>query len=229
LVLHNVTVTYPAAAPQCPAIVALDRVCLRAYEGEFALLSGPNGAGKSTLLDMLAGRIVPAAGHCTLDDGVRMPTDQIPMHLSVCTVFQAIERGIVPGLTVGDHLVFRRMSAERNRRNRSQLEREAKVFLGQHEFLVELQRRLQDPAVGLSGGWQQLLQLAGCVFARPDILLLDEPVSHLSHDMRTRAEEFLATAEPPRLTIYVAHEAPGPLIRRRASTEWRMVDGRIVT
>lgn len=152
----------------------LQDVSLTAVPGDFIAVIGPNGAGKSTLLSALAGLIVPAKGDVSLD-GIplnriaRRDLAQKRAYLPqnpVCEWPLSTERLVALGLTA--HLpalgplpaAFEGAIAE---------------ALADHD-LVD---RKDQPVTTLSGGEFSRAMLARALVARPDIVILDEPVTGL--------------------------------------------------
>ena len=224
--LEGVLVSYQTALSGHAEVTGLDRLNGTVFEGDFVWLSGPNGSGKTTLLGVLAGRVVTDSGLCVLGDGRSIKPEGLPRHFSVCTVFQNLAAGIVPGLTVADHLAMRALMLKRAT-SRTQATAAAGRFITAHPVLRELSARKQDGAHELSGGWQQVLQVAAGLFARPDVLLLDEPTSHCSPATKADLEAFIARSVSARLVVYISHERPGPEIMGRVTKSWTLRQGQL--
>jgi tungstate transport system ATP-binding protein len=146
----------------------LDVGRLEIAAGEVLCLVGPTGAGKSTLLRLLAALEAPAAGRLWLGDH-RLDGADVPLALRrrVTLVFQRplLLRGTVRGnVEYGLRL--------RGQRGRPRAAEEALDLLG-------LGPPADRPARTLSGGETQLVALARALALEPDVLLLDEPTSHL--------------------------------------------------
>jgi ABC-type sugar transport system ATPase subunit len=168
-------------------------------EGQISVVIGPSGAGKSTLLRALAGLIHPQAG-AILFDG-RDVTGTPAERRDVGVVFQSY--ALFPHLSAYDNIAF----GLRTRRHRlrggaaDRRVREAASLLGLEPLLA------RKPAE-LSGGEQQRVAVARAVAPRPDLLLLDEPLSALDARMRRAVRTELA-ALLRRLgttTLYVTHD-----------------------
>jgi iron(III) transport system ATP-binding protein len=150
---------------------ALDR-------GAIGALLGPSGSGKTTLLRVIAGLHPPASGTVRLrgGDATRLP----PEKRGLGFVFQDL--ALFPHLTVAGNIGFglaRRPRAEREARVAELLDRIGLAGLG---------RRLPHE---LSGGQQQRVALARALAPKPDLLLLDEPLSSLDADLRPRLRDEL--------------------------------------
>jgi putative spermidine/putrescine transport system ATP-binding protein len=176
---------------------AVQRVQLEVNRGEFVSLLGPSGCGKTTTLRIIAGFETPSSGTIRLD-GVDM-THRPANRRNVGMVFQSY--ALFPNMTVADNVGFglkvaRKPAAEIKRR------------VGEMLDLIKL------PAFGdryphqLSGGQQQRVALARALAIRPQVLLLDEPLSALDAKIRVALRnEIRAIQQELRITtIYVTHD-----------------------
>ncbi|MFQ5745357.1 MAG: ABC transporter ATP-binding protein [Acidobacteriota bacterium] len=161
---------------------AVDGVNLRLGPGELMVLLGPSGCGKTTTLKMINRLVRPSSGRVLLDgvDASTIPT--VELRRSIGYVFQGI--GLFPHMTVarnvgivGELLVWQR--EDRDRRVDELLEL---VGLSPDEF------RARKPAT-LSGGQQQRVGIARALFARPRVMLLDEPFGALDPLTRDRLQQ----------------------------------------
>ncbi len=158
--LREATVRYVGASLERAS--ALERVSLDLYRGSWTALLGRNGGGKSTLSKALAG-IAP------LSNGERTVEKDGSVHM----VLQQPETQIL-GETVIEELALcaaREMASEDLRVLRSRWE----------ELLLEvgLNVPLDEPVKHLSGGQKQLLNVAGCLVAGAECIVLDEATSML--------------------------------------------------
>jgi ABC-2 type transport system ATP-binding protein len=135
---------------------------------------GPNGSGKTTTIRMLCGLLTPDAGEGTcLGFDIRRDTIQIKSEVG----YMPQRFGLYEDLTIRENLEFiARLYAMPNPRESA---REAIARLG-------LEKRAQQLAGQLSGGWKQRLALAACVLHKPRLLLLDEPTAGV--DPKARRE-----------------------------------------
>jgi molybdate transport system ATP-binding protein len=153
------------------------RLCVE--RGEFATLFGKSGAGKTTLLRMLAGLTAPDEGRIRAGNEVWFDSERRinlpPQRRRIGFVFQ--DQALFPHLTVLENLAY------------------ALPRQGDTAFLDELldltrlftlRHRLPDT---LSGGQRQRVALARALARRPEVLLLDEPLSALDADMRTHLQD----------------------------------------
>jgi len=157
------------------AVTAVDNVHLTVSRGELLAIVGPSGCGKTTLIRIIAGLERPDAGRVVLAgrDATHLP----PERRNVSIVFQNF--ALFPHMTVEENVAYGlkwRGVARDERRRRVD---EALALVG----LEALRRR--RPAQ-LSAGQQQRVALARALAPRPEILLLDEPLSALDADLRER-------------------------------------------
>ena len=142
---------------------ALFGVELSVAAGEIVALLGRNGVGKTTTLRSIVGLTTRTSGRVALDGKSveRLPTHVIA-RLGVAYVPE--DRGVFPGLTVGDNLRLGRLAGRGDREDQEHVKARFPV----------LAERLEQDANALSGGERQMLALARALLARPRLLLLDE-------------------------------------------------------
>src|SRR5262245_33645997 len=176
---------------------AVREVSLKIADGEFLVLLGPSGCGKTTTLRMIAGFIEPSAGHVRLagQDVTVLP----PWKRNAGMVFQSY--ALFPHMTVAQNVAF---GLEMRKLSRPEIERrveEALALVRLGGFGARLPRQL-------SGGQQQRVALARALAIRPDVLLLDEPLSNL--DAKLRQEVRVEIRELQRqvglTTVMVTHD-----------------------
>lgn len=163
---------------------ALNRINLEIDKGMFVTVIGSNGAGKSTLLGVLAGDIVPSAGHVLIGDTdvTRKPT--VRRAELVARVFQDPLAGSCGALTIEENLALAERRGNRrgltmalNARRRANFrERIADLNLG-------LENRLGDRMDLLSGGQRQAVSLVMATLTGSQMLLLDEHTAALDPGM----------------------------------------------
>jgi len=190
-------------------------------DGEILALLGPNGAGKSTLLGALSGLIAPTSGTVTVAGRTvmsRMATDRTATDRTA-TGAQASARPIAVaperrriGLLSQEPLLFPHLSALENvafgRRVQGMPHPEALRDAAEWLEAVDLSEFAGRKPAALSGGQQQRVALARALAARPDVLLLDEPLAALdvqtaAHVRRLLAERLRAAGTA---TILVTHD-----------------------
>ena len=152
---------------------AADDVSLDVADGEFLVLLGPSGCGKTTTLRMVAGFIDPTSGSVRL--GGREITDLPPWKRNAGLVFQSY--ALFPHLTVNQNVAF-------GLEMRKVASAEMAPRIAEALRLVRLDHLGDRLPRQLSGGQQQRVALARALVFRPDILLLDEPLSNLDAKLR---------------------------------------------
>jgi putative spermidine/putrescine transport system ATP-binding protein len=176
---------------------AVRDVSLSVADGEFLVLLGPSGCGKTTTLRMVAGFIEPTAGQVRLAGGdvTLLP----PWKRNTGMVFQSY--ALFPHLTVAQNVAF---GLEMRKLPKPEIDKrvdEALALVRLAGFGVRLPRQL-------SGGQQQRVALARALAIRPDVLLLDEPLSNL--DAKLRQEVRVEIRELQRqlglTTVMVTHD-----------------------
>jgi len=152
---------------------AVAGVTLDVADGEFLVLLGPSGCGKTTTLRMIAGLVEPSGGTARIggNDVTHLP----PWRRNTGMVFQSY--ALFPHMTVGENVAF---GLEMRKLAKLEIEartREALRLVRLESYAVRLPRQL-------SGGQQQRVALARALAIRPDVLLLDEPLSNLDAKLR---------------------------------------------
>jgi len=163
-------------------LTALDNVSLDVADGEFLVLLGPSGCGKTTTLRIVAGFIEATTGSVRLDgkDVTTLP----PWKRNAGLVFQSY--ALFPHLTVNQNVAF-------GLEMRKVPKDEMPAKIAEALRLVRLDHLGDRLPRQLSGGQQQRVALARALVFRPDILLLDEPLSNLDaklrHEVRVEIRE----------------------------------------
>lgn len=161
-------------------VQALFDVSLSIGKGEFVTLLGPSGSGKTTLLKILAGFESVSAGQVTLNG--RDITTLTPEQRNFGLVFQGY--ALFPHMTVFDNVAY---PLRVRRVGRAEIVQRVAEILD----LVQLGSFAQRKPAALSGGQQQRVALARALVFKPDLLLLDEPMSALDKKLRTDLQEQL--------------------------------------
>ena len=176
---------------------ALNQVSLEIQSQELFFLLGPSGCGKTTLLRLLAGFYQPDGGEIWFGDKAM---NGVPPHRrNTGMVFQ--NYALWPHKTVAENVAYglevRAVpAAERRTRVAEALE------------IVQMGEYAARPPNQLSGGQQQRVALARALVIRPEVLLLDEPLSNLDAKLRLEMrEEIRRIHTQTRITtIYVTHD-----------------------
>jgi iron(III) transport system ATP-binding protein len=185
------------------AFVAIDNVGFTVGDGEFVTLLGPSGCGKSTTLAAIAGLDHPDSGVISAG-GVEFFNSRariaLPPEARNCgLVFQAY--ALWPHMRVRENVDLPLRLRKLPRPERKRLVDEALA-------LVEMQNYADRYPHELSGGQQQRVALARTLVYKPDVLLLDEPLSNLDSKLRERARTWLSELHRRvrQTTIYVTHD-----------------------
>jgi ABC-type Fe3+/spermidine/putrescine transport system ATPase subunit len=179
------------------AQVVLDIDELDVRDGEFFSLLGPSGCGKTTTLRSVAGLVEPDRGRIVIGgrDMRGVPT----FRRNLGMVFQ--KYALFPHLTVGENVSY---GLEERGVGRSEIDRSVAESLS----LVALAHCEDRYPHQLSGGQQQRVAMARAVVYRPDVLLLDEPLSNLDVKLRVamRAELKRLQQALGITTLFVTHD-----------------------
>ncbi|HEX5499010.1 MAG TPA: ABC transporter ATP-binding protein, partial [Thermomicrobiales bacterium] len=180
-------------------VVALDGLDLAIADGEFFVLLGPSGAGKTTTLKCVAGLEQPTAGHVEI--GGRDVSDVEPSARRVAMAFE--NYALYPQETVYDNIAFP-LRSKRYYRPPA----EAKTLIGQVAATLGIDHLLERLPRELSGGQRQRVALARVLVRPADVLLLDEPLSHLDAKLRAAMRaELKSLGELQHTTsLYVTHD-----------------------
>src|SRR3954469_20393912 len=170
LVLRGIGKRYGDVA----AVAGLD---LELREGEFVSLLGPSGCGKTTTLRMIAGFIEPTAGTIEMDGQVlSSPSGALPPEKrQMSMIFQSY--AVWPNMTVGQNVAF---GLELRKLPREEVRRRVAEILD----VVHMGHLAERYPAELSGGQQQRVALARALVIKPQVLLLDEPLSNLDANLR---------------------------------------------
>jgi len=165
--------------------------------GEFVVIVGPSGCGKSTLLRMIAGLEAPSAG--TIRIGGRDVTDAAPADRGVAMVFQSY--ALYPHLTVAENIAFPLAVAKVPRA-------EARARVAEVAAMLGLDALLDRRPRALSGGQRQRVAIGRALVRRPEVLLLDEPLSNLDSHLRVAMRHEFARLhqETGATMVYVTHD-----------------------
>jgi len=166
-------------------------------KGEFVSFLGPSGCGKTTTLRMVAGFEIPTSGKIILD-GADV-TNKAPNQRHVGMVFQSY--ALFPNMTVSQNIGF-------GLRVRKEKESDVKDRVKEMISLINLEKHADKYPFQLSGGQQQRVSLARALAIRPNVLLLDEPLSALDAKIRValRAEIRAIQKRLAITAIFVTHD-----------------------
>ncbi|MGY1813929.1 ABC transporter ATP-binding protein [Blastococcus sp. SYSU D00820] len=193
------TVTYDRATCSYAGAdrLAVDALDLRVDDGEFLVLVGPSGCGKSTSLRMLAGLEHVDEGRILIGD--RDVTDAPPKDRDIAMVFQ--NYALYPHMTVADNMGFALKIAGVGRA-------EIRERVVEAARLLDLEEYLERRPKALSGGQRQRVAMGRAIVRRPQVFLMDEPLSNLDAKLRVQTRTQIASLQR-RLgvtTVYVTHD-----------------------
>src|ERR1041385_8787443 len=188
--IHNVTKRFGDT-------VVLKNVSLEVGDQELFFLIGPSGSGKTTLLRVVAGFYAPDEGRLFFGD---KPMNGVPPHRrNTGMVFQ--NYALWPHLTVAENVAYGLEVRGASAVLKSERVAEALAMVQMEKFADRAPNQL-------SGGQQQRGALARALVIKPDVLLLDEPLSTLDAKLRLEMREEIRRihAQTRITTIYVTHD-----------------------
>jgi iron(III) transport system ATP-binding protein len=201
-----------------PVLDALDLTVRRA---EIAVITGRSGVGKTSLLRLVAGLDRPQHGEISWDERTLAGRNEWlpPWERPFAMVFQDL--GLWPHMTVLQHLLF--VLQSRNEVRRAARKQHALNWLAQLH-ISELASRY--PAE-LSGGQQQRVALARSLVRAPELLLLDEPLSHLDEETTEVVWSSISSwrKETEGTVMVVTHDSSWA--ENHASRSWSLQQGRL--
>lgn len=179
------------------AATACDHLSLTIEPGELFFLLGPSGCGKTTLLRMIAGFIDPTSGKVAFDG--KDVTHDAPNKRNTGMVFQSY--ALWPHMTVAQNVAF-----GLNVRKVPNPEKDQRVL--DALAAVQMEEYANRKPNQLSGGQQQRVALARALVIKPDVLLLDEPLSNLDAKLRNdlRLQIRKICKDSGITTVYVTHD-----------------------
>ena len=166
-------------------------------DGHLICLLGPSGCGKSTLLNMLCGIIPVTEGQIFFDDKdvTKLPPDQ----RNIGMVFQ--NYALYPHMTVAENIAFPlEVQKVKKEERKARVEEIAK--------LVHVDNLLRRYPSELSGGQQQRVAIARAMVKKPQLLLMDEPLSNLDARLRLEMREEIRRIQKETgvTTVFVTHD-----------------------
>ena len=189
---HGVTKLFPGGDK-----AAVDHLDLEIEGGEFLVLVGPSGCGKSTSLRMLAG--LEDVDRGTIAIGGSDVTEFQPKDRDIAMVFQ--NYALYPHMTVGENMGFGlRIAGEDKAEIKRRVEDAARI--------LDLTKFLDRKPKALSGGQRQRVAMGRAIVRKPQVFLMDEPLSNLDAKLRvqTRAQISALQRRLATTTVYVTHD-----------------------
>ena len=177
--------------------VAVADASFQVADGELLVLVGPSGCGKSTLLRMIAGLEPISSG--TLSIAGRVVNDVSPKDRDIAMVFQ--NYALYPHMTVAENLSF-------GLKLRGEPAANIAARIAEAAAMLELEPYLDRKPANLSGGQRQRVALGRALVRKPQVFLLDEPLSNLDAKLRTamRVEISRLHRRLGATMVYVTHD-----------------------
>ncbi len=193
-------VTFAQVTKSYGGVTAVDSLSLEIVDGEFMVLLGPSGCGKSTALRMIAGLEEITSGMLSIGD--RVVNHVPPRERDIAMVFQSY--ALYPHMTVQKNiespLVANKAARVDADERRARVEEAARA--------LDLTDYLGRKPGELSGGQRQRVALARAIVRRPEVFLMDEPLSNLDAKLRTQTRLELVELHRRLGTtiVYVTHD-----------------------
>ncbi len=165
--------------------------------GEFCVLLGPSGCGKSTLLEIIAGLEKQNKGQILFDG--KDVSNLLPSKRKISMIFQ--DYALYPNMNVFENVEFYfKIKKVKKFIRKIEVEKALKIV-----GLLELSKRYPHE---LSGGQRQRVAIARALVTKPDVFLMDEPLSNLDTNLKNdlRREILSIHKKINSTTIYVTHD-----------------------
>ena len=178
---------------------ALKSVNFSIEQGDLVCLLGPSGCGKSTILNMIAGLLQPTGGDIQFKKSSVINTE--PKDRNIGFVFQ--NYALYPHMTVLENIMFPLTVGEKK-----VSKEEAKKVAEEYMQLTNIEELAEKKPGTLSGGQQQRVAITRALVQKPEVLLLDEPLSNLDARLRLKIREEIRrlVKEVGITTIFVTHD-----------------------
>ena len=178
---------------------ALKSVNFSIKQGDLVCLLGPSGCGKSTILNMIAGLLQPTGGDIQFKKSSVINTE--PKDRNIGFVFQ--NYALYPHMTVLENIMFPLTVGEKKISKE-----EAKKVAEEYMQLTNIEELAEKKPGTLSGGQQQRVAITRALVQKPEVLLLDEPLSNLDARLRLKIREEIRrlVKEVGITTIFVTHD-----------------------
>jgi ATP-binding cassette, subfamily B, bacterial len=212
--IDHVSFAYPGSGPPVLRDVNLD-----VARGETLVIAGATGSGKTTLLHLVPRLADVTAGRVLLDG-----TDvrDIPLPELRTAVGCAFEEATLFSASVRENVTFGAADA-------TEAEIEAALTAAQARFAYDLpwglDTRIGEQGMALSGGQRQRVALARAILSRPEVLILDDPLSALDVATEERVTEALHTILAGVTALVVAHRPSTVALADRVA----LLDGGVIT
>ncbi len=188
----------------------LQDIGLEVNKGEIVCLIGRNGAGKTTTLKSIMGLLDKRRGSVAFK-GQEILGEPAHVRFALGLAYVPEERRIVQGLSVRENLRLGLVASPNKKK-------ETELIAGIAEIFPRLAERLDQEAVTMSGGEQQMLAIARAMIASPDLIMLDEPsegimpvlvdeMFELFRKMKTQGTTILLVEQNVELALDIADRA----------------------
>jgi len=178
-------------------VEAVKDLSLEINDGEFMCLLGPSGCGKSTTMRMIAGLETITSGDLYIGD--TRVNDMAPKERDIAMAFE--NYALYPHMTIGENIAF---PLEIRKASKDEIRRK----VDEVAELLGIGHMLDESVKGLSGGVQQRVGVARALVRNPQVLILDEPISHLEEQLKAKMREELRKLQRKLnvTTLYVTHD-----------------------
>jgi branched-chain amino acid transport system ATP-binding protein len=177
---------------------ALQDISIEVSKGEIVCLIGRNGAGKTTTLKSIMGLMGRARGS-VIFKGQELLSQPAHVRFALGLAYVPEERRIVQGLSVRENLRLGLVASPEKKRETELIEGIAGIF-------PRLAERLDQEAVTMSGGEQQMLAIARAMIAKPDLIMLDEPSEGIMPVLVDEMFELFQTMKAQGTTILLVEQ-----------------------
>ncbi len=167
-------------------------------QGKLTAIYGPSGAGKTSLLRIIAGLLKADKGSIVVNQKTWLDSSKNiflkPQERKVGFVFQ--EYALFPNMTVQENLLFALDKGQN------------KKIVDDLIAITELENLKNRKPENLSGGQKQRVALARALVRKPDVLMLDEPLSSLDLSMRNKLQDYILKVhkEYNLTTVLISHK-----------------------
>lgn len=179
----------------------LQGVSLSVNKGELVCLIGRNGAGKTTTVKSIAGLLPKAKGSVRFN-GTELLGTPAHVRFSMGLAYVPEERRIVPGLTVRENIRLGLLASPLRKKESEVIDEIAETF-------PRLKERLDQTAITMSGGEQQMLAIARAAASQPKMILLDEPSEGIMPVLVDEMFEYFSTLKKAGVTILLIEQNVG--------------------
>lgn len=193
----SVTISIENLVKKYADVTVIPELSLEIKKGEFFTLLGPSGCGKTTLLRMIAGFNSIEGGTIRFNEKVINNVE--PGKRNIGMVFQ--NYAIFPHLSVTGNIAF---GLQNRKLPKAAIASKVQEILK----VVQIEQYKDRMPKNLSGGQQQRVALARAIVIRPDVLLMDEPLSNLDAKLRVDMRNAIKSLQRDVgiTTVYVTHD-----------------------